>query len=103
MSVVDTLITRLADGQHGVFATRQALELGIGPTALQRRVADGRLHAVHRAVYRVGRIDVRGRWMAAVLALGRPVGSSLVVAVGLVALAALVGGELAARNFRRAR
>lgn len=37
------------------------------------------------------------------LALGKPVGSALVIAVGLVAVAALLGAELAVRNFRRAR
>ncbi len=37
------------------------------------------------------------------LALGQPVGSSLLLAVGLIAATALIGGAAAARNFRRTR
>lgn len=36
------------------------------------RVGDGRLRSVHRGVYAVGAVTARGRWMAAVLALGPP-------------------------------
>ena len=37
---------------------------------ITRRVADGRLRIVHRGVYALGPLDQRGRWLAAVLALG---------------------------------
>jgi len=69
-SVLDTLITRLADRQHGVVARWQLIALGIHPTVIKRRAADGRLRRVHRGVYAVGPLDRQGYWMAAVLAGG---------------------------------
>ena len=70
MSVLDTLITRLANRQHGVVARWQLVVLGIHPTVIDRRLADGRLRRIHRGVYAVGPLDREGHWMAAVLAGG---------------------------------
>jgi very-short-patch-repair endonuclease len=70
VSVLDTLIARLATRQHGVVARWQLVALGVDPTAIQRRVADGRLRRIHRGVYALGPLDREGYWMAAVLACG---------------------------------
>jgi very-short-patch-repair endonuclease len=70
VSVLDTLISRLAARQHGVVAIWQLAALGIEPSAVRRRVADGRLCRVHRGVYAVGPLDRNGYRMAAVLACG---------------------------------
>lgn len=70
MSVLDTIISRLAARQHGVVAIWQLTALGIESSAVRRRVADGRLKRVHRGVYAVGPLDRKGYWMAAVLACG---------------------------------
>lgn len=65
-------LVALAVRQHGVVAHRQLRELGFRPRAIQHRVAAQRLHGVHTGVYAVGRpeLELRGRWMAAVLAAG---------------------------------
>jgi hypothetical protein len=62
----------IAREQHGVVARRQLLELGYSSKAIAHRVAKGRLHVVWRGVYAIGRptINLRGRWMAAVLSCG---------------------------------
>lgn len=62
----------MAYRQHGVVARRQLERLGLGRSAIDYRVAAGRLHPVHRGVYAVGhrRLGVHGRWLAAVLACG---------------------------------
>ena len=79
MSVVDTLISRLARRQHGVVALWQLAALGIEDSAVRRRVADGRLRRIHRGVYAVGPIGRKGYWMAAVLACSE--GALLVTAM----------------------
>jgi very-short-patch-repair endonuclease len=58
--------------QHGVVTHAQLKQLGMSPGAIRHRVANGRLHRLMRGVYAVGRpqIEVRGHWMAAVLACG---------------------------------
>jgi very-short-patch-repair endonuclease len=62
----------LARRQHGVVARRQLLALGFSPEAIDHRLRTGRLHALHRGVFAVGRseVDGHGRWMAAVLSCG---------------------------------
>jgi hypothetical protein len=70
MSVLDTVIARLAARQHGVVALWQLTALGVSTSGISRRVADGRLRRVHQGVYAVGPLDRRGYWMAAVLACG---------------------------------
>lgn len=68
----DALIAALAARQHGTVARRQLYALGLSDDAIDRRIAAGRLHRIHRGVYAVGhkRLTLRGRWMAAVLAAG---------------------------------
>ncbi len=68
----DAPIAALADRQHGVVASRQLVALGYGRRAIEHRIAAGRLHPIHRAVYAVGRrlLSREGHWMAAVLACG---------------------------------
>jgi very-short-patch-repair endonuclease len=53
-------------------ARRQLVVLGFGEDAIERRLAAGRLHRLHRGVYAVGHtvLKVEGRWMAATLATG---------------------------------
>lgn len=70
MSVIDSLVHRLARRQHGAVSHWQLIALGVSASAIDRRVADGRLRRIHRGVYAVGELDRRGRWMAAVLACG---------------------------------
>jgi very-short-patch-repair endonuclease len=69
---IDVAIAALAAGQPGVVARAELVELGLGRRAIAHRVANGRLHVVHRGVYAVGhaRLSRAGRWMAAVLAAG---------------------------------
>lgn len=62
----------LARRQHGVVTRRQLLELGLSCHAIDHRLAKGRLHAVFRGVYALGRPELssEGMWMAAVLHCG---------------------------------
>ena len=68
----DRRVAVLAARQHGVVARRQLLALGFSPMMVKTRVAAGRLHRIHRGVYAVGhgKLTLKGRWMAAVLACG---------------------------------
>lgn len=65
-------IVALAEGQHAVVSRSQLLAGGLSSDTIDRRVAAGRLHVMHRGVYAVGHrlVSLRGRWMAAVLACG---------------------------------
>jgi len=65
-------VLALADRQHGVVSRRQLERLGLGTEAIKKRLRTGRLHSVHRGVYAVGhnRLNMRGNWLAAVLACG---------------------------------
>ena len=65
-------IAALAARQHGVVTRAQLRDLGFKESAIDRRVAAGRLHRAHRGVYAVGHrlLSRHGRWMAAVLACG---------------------------------
>jgi hypothetical protein len=69
---LDVRIAQLADRQHGVVSLGQFEAQGLSASAVRMRVAAGRLHRVYRGVYAVGRgrLDLRGRRMAAVLACG---------------------------------
>ncbi len=67
-----TPIADLAARQHGVVSTLQLRALGLSPTMISDRVRAGWLHRVHTGVYAVGhhKLTLRGRWMAAALAMG---------------------------------
>ncbi|MFZ0043897.1 MAG: type IV toxin-antitoxin system AbiEi family antitoxin domain-containing protein, partial [Solirubrobacteraceae bacterium] len=58
--------------QHGVVSILQLERLGYSKHEIHHRVRAGRLHRLHRGVYLFGygRITLRGRWMASVLACG---------------------------------
>jgi very-short-patch-repair endonuclease len=62
----------LARSQHDVVTHTQLRELGYSGEAIKHRVRTGRLFALWRGVYAVGRPNVtqRGRWKAATLACG---------------------------------
>lgn len=68
----DRVISELAERQHGRVGRWQLLAAGIGAGAIDRRVARGHLHVVHRGAYAVGHRapSRRGAEMAAVLAYG---------------------------------
>ena len=65
-------IRALAERQHGVVAWRQLIDLGLSEGLIKGRIRAGHLVPLHRGVFAVGhrRIDIRGRWLAAVLACG---------------------------------
>ena len=69
---IDRSISAFALEQHGVVALRQLVELGLSASAVRNRVANGRLHRVHRGVFAVGHANLTrdGRFMAATLACG---------------------------------
>ena len=63
-------VARLAAERDGVLSLAQLRACGLDGGAVARRVAEGRLHRVHRGVYAVGHagLTLRGRFRAAVLA-----------------------------------
>jgi predicted transcriptional regulator of viral defense system len=69
---IDQEIAALAGAQYGVVSRAHLRAIGLSDDAVDRRIARGRLHAVHRGVYAVGHpvLTIEGRWMAAVLAGG---------------------------------
>lgn len=68
----DRAISKLADRHHGIVSRQQLTGLGIEPGVVDRAIAAGRLHPLHRGVYAVGHrvLTPHARWMAAVLASG---------------------------------
>ena len=62
----------LAESQHGVFATWQLLDLGIGEDNVRSRREIGVTIPLFQGVYALGhqRLTLEGRWMAAALACG---------------------------------
>ena len=70
MSETDRRIAELAARQHNVIDNGDLRGLGVGRSAVRRRVADLRLRRLHRGVYAVGRVDQNGRRLAAVRAIG---------------------------------
>ncbi len=79
----------LATRQRGMVTWEQLLALGFEPTGIRRRLADGRLQALHCGVYAVGHphLSLQGRWLAAVLAYGNGALLSHRSAAGLWGLA----------------
>lgn len=69
---LDQRLAQLASSQHGVVARRDLLALGFDRGAVERRIAAGRLHPLHRGVYAVGHTNLsrNARYLAAVLAAG---------------------------------
>jgi hypothetical protein len=65
-------IAERAGGQHGVIARWQLLDMGFSRYAIDRMIAAGYLHPLHRGVYAVGhrRVSARVATMAAVLSYG---------------------------------
>ena len=76
-----------------MIARAQLVAIGFAPRAIDRRVAAGYLHPVHRGVYAVGhaRLTRSGRWCAAVLAGGEHAALSDQAAGGLMGLIAYTG------------
>ncbi|HTT95029.1 MAG TPA: type IV toxin-antitoxin system AbiEi family antitoxin domain-containing protein [Solirubrobacterales bacterium] len=72
LATPDWRLAAVAGRQHGVVTFGQLVALGIDKSGVERRVQAGRLHRLHRGVYAVGHLSLswRGRWLAAVLALG---------------------------------
>ncbi len=68
----DAVVAAIAATQFGVITLTQLIHAGLSRSGVDRRVAAGRLHRIHRGVYAVGHPNLghRGRWMAAVLACG---------------------------------
>jgi very-short-patch-repair endonuclease len=88
-AVPHRVVAALADGQHGVAATRQLLDIGLGADAIQARIASGLYVHVFQGVVAIGHVKLtrQGRWMAAVLAAGSDAALShtdLLVARGIV-------------------
>jgi hypothetical protein len=65
-------VSELAGGQWGVVSVAQLRALGVGRSAITRRVRAGQLHRLYPAVYSVGHAALRpeGHRLAAVLACG---------------------------------
>jgi very-short-patch-repair endonuclease/predicted transcriptional regulator of viral defense system len=70
----DRGVSALAERQGGAVSTEQLRALGLGDGAIALRARNGRLHAVHRGVWAVGRPSLAqgGRLWAALLACGGP-------------------------------
>lgn len=73
LAKLNVRIAEIAALQHGVVSIDQLRGLGCSQDSVKRRVAAGHLHRVHRGVYAVGHsaLSLEGRWLAAVLSLGR--------------------------------
>jgi very-short-patch-repair endonuclease/predicted transcriptional regulator of viral defense system len=65
-------IVDLVRRQQGVVTHAQLTSLGVGRRTINRWLASGRLRSVHRDVYAYGPrpLAKRGKWLAAVLAMG---------------------------------
>jgi Protein of unknown function (DUF559) len=88
----DAAIAAIAARQYGIVARYQLLAAGLTPDAIDRRIAIGLTHPIHRGVYVVGNPtpSTEGRWLAGTL-LGGP-GTVLSHRAGL-ALWDLPGGR----------
>jgi very-short-patch-repair endonuclease len=65
-------LATLAGHQYGVVGRWQLVELGFGDEPIKGALASGHLHPLHRDAYAVGHriVTKRGKWLAAVLAMG---------------------------------
>jgi very-short-patch-repair endonuclease len=68
----DIRVAELARRQHGIVTLPQLRALGVSKRAVERRIATGRLHPIHRGVYAVGHrtLTDEALFIAAVLAIG---------------------------------
>lgn len=68
----DREVAQIAEAQYGLVALWQMEHLGLGRSAVSRRVDDGRLHRVRQGVFAVGHslLTRHGEFRAAVLACG---------------------------------
>jgi hypothetical protein len=64
------LTTQLFDRQDGVASRPQLLAVGVTARVIDHRLAIGRYRRVHRNVYALGPLSMRGRLVAALLAGG---------------------------------
>jgi hypothetical protein len=65
-------IVGLVQRQRGLVTHAQLTSLGVGQRTIERWLASGRLRTIHREVYVFGPqpLTKRGKWLAAVLAMG---------------------------------
>lgn len=70
---LDFAVAEVAQAQYGLVTRGQLLDLGASEDQIDWRLRRGSLHRVHRGVYAVGHslLSRPGRWLAAVLALGK--------------------------------
>jgi predicted transcriptional regulator of viral defense system len=70
--VIDRRVSAFGAENHDVASVDQLRALGMTDDRIDTRVASGRLYAVHRGVYAIGRrrLSREGVWLAAVLAAG---------------------------------
>jgi very-short-patch-repair endonuclease len=82
--------------QHGVVTRAQLLDLGLTRAGISHRIRIGRLHPLHRGVFRAGTPEVSqfGRWIAAVLACGPNALLSHQSAAELWGIRSLQGGPI---------
>jgi hypothetical protein len=64
------LATQVFDSQEGVASRAQLLAAGLTARVIDRRLATGQYRRVHRNVYALGPLSMRGRLIAALLAGG---------------------------------
>jgi Transcriptional regulator, AbiEi antitoxin/Protein of unknown function (DUF559) len=69
---VERSMAAVAGRQYGTITRDQLRRLGLSEDAIDRRLAAGRLHPIHRGVYAVGHraVTLNARWLAAVMAGG---------------------------------
>ncbi len=96
VDTADRRIARIAGRQHGVATSAQLVGVGLSYAAIGKRARSGRLHRIHRGVYAVGHrgLNLRGYWMAAVLACGEGAVLSHTSAVVLLGLLKPIRGPI---------
>jgi hypothetical protein len=86
-----------------VVSRPQLIELGLSGSAIDNRVAAGRLHGFFTGVYAIGHtvVPLRGRWLGAVLACGDGAALSHLAAAALWGVARWRGGTVDVTTARR--